>query len=191
MTSGRRLGRDRLAELRDRDLEVRQELEQERLELVVGAVDLVDEQDDGSVVLERLEQRAAQQEAPREQLALVDAALGGAQREELARVVPVVERLVDVDALVALQADEARAGRAGERLGDLRLAHARLALDEQRQAELGRRGTPRRPAGGRRGSAARAAPRRPRRVTGGARSGRDPGRLLSALRVSTRARWRL
>ena len=87
-------------------------------------------------MLERLQQRPAQQEAAREQLALVDAALGGAQREQLARVVPVVERLVDVDALVALQADEARAGRAGERLGHLRLAHARLALDEQRQAEL-------------------------------------------------------
>jgi hypothetical protein len=43
---------------------------------------------------------------------------------------------VDVDALVALQADEARAGRLGERLGHLGLAHARLALDEQRLAEL-------------------------------------------------------
>jgi hypothetical protein len=102
------VGADRLAELRDRDLEVRQQLEQERLELVVGAVDLVDEQDDRAVVLERLQQRPAQQEAAREQLALVDAALGGAQREQLARVVPVVERLVDVDALVALQADKAR-----------------------------------------------------------------------------------
>src|SRR6185312_14776634 len=110
------LGADRLAELGDRHLEVRQELEQERLELVVGAVDLVDEQDDRAVVLDRLEQRPAQQEAAREQLALVDAALGGAEREELARVVPVVQRLVDVDALVALQADQPRSGRRRERL---------------------------------------------------------------------------
>src|SRR4051794_30794207 len=131
------LGADRLAELGDRHLEVRQELEQERLELVVRAVDLVDEQHDGTVVLDRLEQRAAQQEPAREQLALVDAALGGAQREELARVVPVVQRLVDVDALVALEADQPRAGGRGERLGDLRLPDARLALDQQRLAELG------------------------------------------------------
>src|SRR6185437_6413062 len=40
------------------------------------------------------------------------------------------------------------------------------------------RGTPRWPGGGRRGSAARAAPRRPRPVTAAARSGRDPGSLL-------------
>src|SRR3954452_1844636 len=50
------------AELGDRDLEVRQELEQEGLELVVGAIDLVDQQHYRAVVLERLEQRAAQQE---------------------------------------------------------------------------------------------------------------------------------
>ena len=135
-TSGRSRGRDR-PQLGDRDLEVGEQLEQEGLELVVGAVDLVDEQDDGAVGLERLEQRAAQQEAPRVQLALVDAALGRAHGHELARVVPVVEGVVDVDALVALQADEPRAGGRGQRLGHLGLAHAGLALDQQRLAQLG------------------------------------------------------
>jgi len=89
-------------------------------------------------VLDRLEQWAAQKEAAREQLALVDAALGRPEREELARVVPVVERLMDVDALVALQADQPGAGRGGERLRNLGLPYAGLALDEQRLAELGR-----------------------------------------------------
>ena len=67
-------GRGDRPELRNRDREVRQKFEQERLELVVGPVDLVDQQDHGSarVVLERFEQRPAQQEAAREQLALVD-----------------------------------------------------------------------------------------------------------------------
>jgi hypothetical protein len=88
-------------------------------------------------VLDRLEQRPAQEEAPREQLALVDAALGGAQREQLSRVVPVVQRLVDVDTLVALQADELRPRGQRERLRDLGLPDPGLALDEQRQAELG------------------------------------------------------
>jgi hypothetical protein len=44
---------------------------------------------------------------------------------------------VDVDALVALETDQPRAGGGGERLGDLGLPHARLALDQQRLAELG------------------------------------------------------
>ena len=56
-------------QLGDRDREVGEELEQERLELVVGAVDLVDQQHDVAVGLERLEQRPAQQELAAEQLA--------------------------------------------------------------------------------------------------------------------------
>ena len=125
-------------ELGDRDREVRQELEQERLELVVGAVDLVDQQHDRSIVLERVEQRASQQEPAREQLSLVDASLGRAQREQLSRVVPVVDRVVQVDALVALQADQARAGGRGERARHLRLADAGLALEQQRLLERDR-----------------------------------------------------
>src|SRR6185437_11150721 len=128
------LGRDR-AELGDRDREVRQELEQERLELVVGAVDLVDQQHHRSVVLERVEQRSPQEVPSGEQLALVDASLGGAQGQQLTRVVPVVDRVVQVDALVTLQADQTRAGRRGKRARDLGLAHARLALEQQRLLE--------------------------------------------------------
>ena len=44
----------------------------------------------------------------------------------------------DVDALVALEADQARAEHVGERLRDLGLADARLALEQQRLAELQR-----------------------------------------------------
>ena len=56
----------------------------------------------------------------------------------LAAVVPVVDGLRHVDALVALQADELAAGPAAEHLGDLGLADARLALQQQRPAELER-----------------------------------------------------
>ena len=124
-------------ELGDRDREVRQELQQERLELVVGAVDLVDQQHDGlrGIGFERLQQRPAQQEAPAEQLALVDAALGRPQRQQLARVVPVVDRVVQVDPLVALQPDQPRAGRRRQRPRDLGLADAGLALQQQRLLE--------------------------------------------------------
>jgi hypothetical protein len=58
--------------------------------------------------------------------------------QELPRVVPLVERGLDVDPLVALQADELRAEEAREDLRDLGLAHSRVALDEERLAHLHR-----------------------------------------------------
>ena len=124
------------ADLRNGDLEVRQHLEQERLELVVGAVDLVDQQHDRLGALDRLEQRAADQELRPEQLLLgYGALLCGTDVQQLARVVPLVDGVRDVEALVALQADQATAGRGRERLRGLRLSHARLAFEQQRLLE--------------------------------------------------------
>ena len=91
----------------------------------------------GRIALERLEQRAAEQELAAEQLARVCARLGGADGQQLALVVPVVDRVVEVDPLVALQPDQPRALRVRERAGDLGLAHARLALEQQRLLERG------------------------------------------------------
>ena len=130
-------------ELRDRDLPVRQDLQQVRLELVVGAVDLVDEEHgDGPLPrLDRPQQGPLDEEALLVQLGLervgrapgrLARRLGGAQVEELAAVVPVVDGLGGVDALVALQADQLAAGPAGEHLGQLGLADAGLALEQQR-----------------------------------------------------------
>ena len=51
--------------------------------------------------------------------------------EHLARVVPLVDRGVDVEALVALEPDEPRAEARREDLGELRLADAGLALEKQ------------------------------------------------------------
>src|SRR5262245_26050022 len=85
---GRAASRSNRPDLRNRDLEVGQDLEQERLELVVGAVDLVDQQDDGVGALDRLEQRPADQEVRAEQLLLGDRPLlRGADVEELPWVV--------------------------------------------------------------------------------------------------------
>ena len=58
--------------------------------------------------------------------------LGEPDREQLARVVPLVERLRRVDPLVALQADQGCVEHEGERFGGLGLADARLALEQQR-----------------------------------------------------------
>ena len=151
ITSGGVTAPDR-AELRDGDGEVRQHLEQERLELVVGPVDLVDQQHAGRV-LERLQQRPGQQEAPvveggleRRGVVVGVRRLGGAQVQQLAAEVPVVERLAGLQALVALQPVERPAGDLGQRVRQRRLADARLALEEQRavhdQRQVGRRRQP-------------------------------------------------
>ena len=123
-------------ELGDRDLEVREHLEQERLELLVGAVDLVDQQDDRLVGVDRLEQRPPDQELRPEELLLGDRALlRGADVEQLARVVPLVDGVRDVEPLVALEPDQPRVERRRERLRRLRLADAGLALEQHRLLE--------------------------------------------------------
>ena len=58
-----------------------------------------------------------------------------ADLQHLPRVVPLVERLVRVDALVALQADQAAIEHRGEGLGHLGLADADLAFEEDRSSE--------------------------------------------------------
>ena len=142
ITRGGLAGLDR-ADLRDRDLEVRQDLEQVRLELLVRAVDLVDEQHrrDAVVALERLEQRPPDQEVRPEDVVgagVLGLAAGLEQPdlEHLARIVPLVDRRVDVEALVALEPDEPGAERRREHLGELGLADAGLAFEQQRAPQL-------------------------------------------------------
>ena len=134
-----------------RDLEVGQQFQQERLERLVGAVQLVDQQHRRRQVrVDRRQQRARQQE-----LAGVDVAgqlvavgvaggLGQADRHELAGVVPLVRGGGDVHAVVALQPHQAAVQAGGQHLGDLGLAGAGLAFQEQRaahrQRQMHRRG---------------------------------------------------
>ena len=138
------------AELRDRHLPRREHLEQERLELVVGPVDLVDEEHARGRA-EGLEDRPRQQEALVEQLRLElagVASLGAAGRlgegfdraqvQDLAREVPVVERLGGVDALVALEPDQPESERLRQSLGERRLAGAGLALEQDRPVQPAR-----------------------------------------------------
>ena len=67
------VARDR-ADLGDRHARLGEQLEQERLEVVVGAVDLVDEQDGRprARVLERAQQRPADQVVGAEQVVLAE-----------------------------------------------------------------------------------------------------------------------
>ncbi len=127
-------------ELGDRDLEVGEHLEQQRFGLDLDAVDLVDEQHDGLVGADRLEQRAGQQELLGEDVGLdrlpVALVLAvGLDAEELLLVVPLVDGLRLVEALVALQPDEPRAERGRDGLGELGLADAGGPFDEHGLAE--------------------------------------------------------
>ena len=128
-------------ELGDRELEVAQQLEQHRLELLVGLVDLVDEQDDGLVGGDGGHQRALEQELGAEDVVLdllPAGALGlGLDAQQLLAVVPLVERLGLVEPLVALQAHERAVEVLRERLGQLGLAHPGRPLDQDRLAQLG------------------------------------------------------
>ena len=124
------------AELGNADLEVGEQLEQERLELLIGPVDLVDQEH------RRLFPADGGEQGPFEEVFLGEhmlldrvGVLAGAfarlDGEELALIVPLVEGGVLIQALVALQADELGLVQLGERLGDRRLAHPRLAFQQQ------------------------------------------------------------
>src|SRR5262249_54822740 len=126
------------AEFRNADLEIRQELEQEGLELLIRAVDLVDQQD------RRIEAAYGGEQRPFQQVlfgknVLLDAvgvlALAHLDGEQLALIVPFVQRGVLVEALVALQPDQFGAVYRRQRLADLGLADAGLALQQQRPLE--------------------------------------------------------
>ncbi len=132
----RRLRRLDRAQLRNRHLEVGQHFQQVGLERLVRAVELVDQQY-GRIALERARQWALDQEFVRvdlrAELGLVLLAGGfrEADLDHLARVVPLVGRLRDVEALVALEADQLAPERERHHLADLGLADTRLALEEK------------------------------------------------------------
>ena len=140
-----RLGLDR-AELGNRQLVLGQHLEQEGIEGFVGAVEFVDQQHRRTRLCERLQQRALDQHAARVQAVREALAigfvtqrmgsLGKAYLDHLARDVPLVGRLRDVEAFVALHTQQGRRQGRRQCLRQLGLADARLAFEEQRPREL-------------------------------------------------------
>ena len=136
----RRHGRHDRAKFGDRHLIFGEHFQQVRFERLVGAVELVDQQHRRGASLrhERFQNRPPDQEPLGENVGCerfaVDLALrfGKPNLDHLPRVIPLVHRRRRVEAFVALQADQLAAERGCQHLGDLRLAHARLAFEEQR-----------------------------------------------------------
>ena len=129
-------------ELGDGHRGLRQQFEQERLEVVVGPVDLVDQEHRRARpgVLERAQQRPPDQVVGPEQVVLAQrlaAGVGHPDAQQLAGIVPFVQRLGRVDALVTLQPDEGRVEHGGQRLGGRGLADPRLTLEQQRLRQPG------------------------------------------------------
>ena len=128
------------------DLEVGQHFQQKRLEGLVGAVDLVDQQHRRPfcVGLERLQQRPLDQELFGKHVVFDALAVtlafgfGETNGDHLRTVVPFVDGGRNIQPLVALQADQPAAQRLAQHLGDLGLADAGLAFEEQRPAHLQR-----------------------------------------------------
>ena len=110
-------------------------------------------------------------------------------------VVPVVDGVVQVDPLVALQPDQASACGGRQRPGHLGLADPGLALEQQRLLEHDRQLDGQRQPADRPDSPRRRARRSPPRLTRTTHSSRaasrQPAASVSARRHSTRARWRL
>ncbi len=137
------------AELGNRHRRLAEELEQHGFELVVGPIDLVDQQDrsDRPGVSYALQDRSFEEELLGEQIGLLEAGavrLAQPNGQQLALVVPLVERFARGESLVALEAYERCAHGGRHRLGGRGLAHAGLAFEQeglpQRRREVQRGG---------------------------------------------------
>jgi hypothetical protein len=117
------------------------DLQEQRLELVVRPVDLIDEENGRRPLpgRDRSEHRAAHQESLAVQLVLgsddIAARLRRPEMQQLAGVVPLVHGLGDVEALVALQADEFASRPSGESTSQFGLSDSGLALEQERSVQ--------------------------------------------------------
>ena len=131
------------AEFGHADLIVREDLQQEGFELFVGSIDFVDEQDRRARagMADGLHERALKQKLAAEDRSIefgttCRVSLSEANMQDLTRVVPFIQRCARVQTLIALQADKGGVERAGQHLGDLGLADARFALQQDGLTEI-------------------------------------------------------
>ena len=127
---------------RDGDLHFAEKLQQERLEFLIGFVDLIDEQDHRLFRTDSPQQGAFQQVLAAEQgagqLVRVPAVHLYLDAQKLLLIVPFVEGFALVQPFIALEAYQLPVQSGGHDLGDLGFAYARRALDEQGPPQLQR-----------------------------------------------------
>ena len=154
----RDLGGRHRSQLGNGHLVVGEDLQQQGLGLDFHAVDLVDEEHDRLLGPDGLEQRASEEELLAEDVVVdVDPsrrrlATVGLDAQELLLVVPLVERLGLVEALVALQADEASVAHLGHATWPAASCPCRRALRSGPASRGGPPGTPLRRCPRRRGT---------------------------------------
>src|SRR5690606_7553575 len=135
------VGGDR-PDLGDGHLEIGQQLEEEGLELLIGPIQLVDQEHGASPIatrLDRLQEWACDEKVPAHDVLGADVAAPGldeADLEHLAGVVRCVKGLAHVQSLVALEPDQLLACHVAEDFGDLGLADTRLAFEEEGPTQL-------------------------------------------------------
>ena len=117
-----------------------QQLEQKRFEGFIGAIDLVDQQYGCAILRDRFEERALEEKRfaenfrfARERIGCV--ALGEPDPQQLLRVIPFVQRACRIEALIALQTDQARLEDLGENLRAFGFADARGPFQQERLLE--------------------------------------------------------
>ena len=133
------------AQFRYGDLVVCKQFQQETLKLLVGAVKLVDQQHRGAIsgLVDGLQQGTLDEELRAEEVNVgINPFIRAAPRlhepdlQQLPRVVPLVHRVVHVQSLIALQADEVGVESGGQRAGDFGFADAGLAFQKQRALQF-------------------------------------------------------
>ena len=135
--------RSQRTQLRNGDLKFGEQFQEKALELLVGAVDFVDQKDRRTCAcrIDGLQQRPLDQKGFAVQLAVRARTIERMRRiknpelEQLPRIVPFVQRVPDVQPFIALQPNQIGLQRSGGGRRKRSLADARFPFQEERSFE--------------------------------------------------------
>ena len=131
------------AEFGDGYLVIGEKFQQEALELLIGPIKFVDQQDGRTIsrLVDGFQQGALNQELRVEQIEIrrpiaLAAGFHQADFQKLPSVIPLVHRMVDIQSLVTLEADQVGMKAGSQCAGDFGLPDAGLSLQEQRSLKF-------------------------------------------------------
>jgi hypothetical protein len=128
------------SKLRNADLKIGEEFKQKSLELLVGTVNFVDQQDRRLVATDSREERTFQEiffgkNVLLDGIGIFANALARFDGEELTLLIPLVKSGVLIEPLVTLQADQFGAVHGGKRFANFCLADSGFTLEQKRPFE--------------------------------------------------------